>query len=79
MIQPRHRYLGYLATKIQLEDYEDCLDRYNSPVFDNIGLIPSRLKQRVYYSGDAKKKELLGPSIEVFFKSTYWTQTLHII
>ena len=64
MTKPRHRYLGCLATKIQPEDYEDCLENYDNPDYDNIGLVPSRLHQRVYENGDDKTKGLLGPTIE---------------
>jgi len=47
MTQPRSRMTGCLATKIQPEDYVDCLDNYNDERYDNIKLIPTALKQRV--------------------------------
>jgi hypothetical protein len=47
MTQPRRRMTGCLATKIQPEDYADCLDNYNDDRYDNIKIIPTALKQRV--------------------------------
>jgi len=47
MTQPRHRFLGCIATKVQPKDYEDCLDHYNQDKYDNISLVPTGLKQRV--------------------------------
>lgn len=64
MTRPRSRYLGCLASKIQPDDYADCLDKYDSPKYDKIGLIPNKLRQRVYDNGDQSVKALLGKSVE---------------
>ena len=65
MVQPRRRYQGCLATKIQPEDYRSCLDEYNDPKFDNIQLVPNALKKHVYETTqDGKLREALAPTIQ---------------
>jgi hypothetical protein len=63
MQQPRERYKGCLASKIPLETYETCLFDYDDEKFDNLSLVPSKLKQRVYETGNAETQSILGPVI----------------
>jgi hypothetical protein len=37
---------------LQPADYDHCLDNYDDEQFQNIGLVPTALKQRVYDKGD---------------------------
>jgi hypothetical protein len=64
LTQPRKRYLGCLATRLQPDDYAHCLDKYDSPDYDNIGLVPNKLRQRVYDNGDDAVKGILANSVE---------------
>lgn len=64
MSQPRSRYLGCLATQLQPEAYQHCLDKYDDSAFDNISLIPNQLRQRVYDNGDDQTKQLLLSSVQ---------------
>jgi hypothetical protein len=50
--QPTQRYKGCLASRLQPADYDHCLDNYDDEQFQNIGLVPTALKQRVYDKGD---------------------------
>jgi hypothetical protein len=63
MREPRRRYLGCLATKLGPDDYEGCLDSYDNPDYDNIKLVPSRLKQRVFENGDQATRSTLERSV----------------
>ena len=64
MAEPRRRYLGCLATKIQPEEYQACLDEYDYPAFDKIKLVPPSLKSRVYErTSDAHTRTVLAPSV----------------
>jgi hypothetical protein len=51
MTQPTQRYKGCLASRLQPADYEHCLDNYDDEQFQNIGLVPTALKQQVYDKG----------------------------
>lgn len=64
MAEPRRRFVGCLAIKIKPDDYRSCLDNYNSKEFENVKLIPSALKQRVFQNTpNDKLKAALAPSI----------------
>jgi hypothetical protein len=63
MQQPRSRYTGCLATKIPLEAYDSCMVDYDDEKYDNLSLVPSKLKQRVYETGNAQTRAVLGPSV----------------
>ena len=64
MRQPRSRYLGCLATKLQPEDFRDCYDAYNDAKYDNMKLVPSGLKKQIYNTTDDKQlQEVLRPSV----------------
>ena len=60
LTQPRKRFKGCLATKIEKEDYQECLDNYDSEEYQNISLVPSALVDRVYHNtqDDALKQAL---------------------
>jgi hypothetical protein len=70
MAQPRRRYEGCLASRLQPEDYEHCLDNYDDPKFENLSLVPSSLKQRVHDRGNEQIKDLLAPSLTRKGKTT---------
>ena len=38
MSQPRARFKGCLATKIDMADYKTCLDNYDDPKYDNMSV-----------------------------------------
>jgi hypothetical protein len=63
MQQPRARYKGCLATKVPIEAYETCLFDYDDEKYDNLSLVPSKLKERVYETGSAETRNVLGPSV----------------
>jgi hypothetical protein len=64
MTQPRRRYLGCLASKLQPDDYKGCLDTYDDVKYERLKLVPSGLKQRVYQNTtDATLRTALGPTI----------------
>jgi hypothetical protein len=64
MTQPRRRYLGCLASKLQPDDYKGCLDTYDDIKYERLKLVPSGLKQRVYYStSDPTLHAALAPTV----------------
>ncbi len=64
MSQPRARFKGCLATKIDMADYTTCLNDYNDPKYDNMTLVPSGLKKHVFETTtDERLKEALRPSV----------------
>ena len=64
MRQPRNRFMGCLATKLQPEDYSSCLDDYNDEKYDNMKLVPSSPKKRVFESTqDQELRTALEPTI----------------
>jgi hypothetical protein len=63
MAEPRRRYQGCLATRLQPKDYEHCLDNYDSEEFDSVQLVPAGLKQRVHDRGSVITKGILAPSL----------------
>jgi hypothetical protein len=63
MTQPRQRYKGCLAARLQPIDYEHCLDNYDDEQFQNIGLVPTALKQRVYDNGDIATRGILKETL----------------
>ena len=64
LVIPRRRFKGCLATKIQPEDYEQCLDNYDDPMYDNIKLVPTALKDRVYRTTqDVKLRDALAVTV----------------
>jgi hypothetical protein len=48
-----------LASRLQPADYEHCLDNYDDEQFQNIGLVPTALKQQVYDKGDIATRGIL--------------------
>jgi hypothetical protein len=54
MTQPTQRYKGCLASRLQPADYEHCLEHYDDEQFQNIGLVPTALKQRVYTTKETR-------------------------
>ena len=63
MTQPRKRYVGCLATKLQPDDYKDCYDS-NYSKYDNLQLVPSGLKKHVFNTtDDPELKEALQASV----------------
>jgi hypothetical protein len=63
MTQPTQRYKGCLASRLQPADYEHCLDNYDDEQFQNIGLVPTALKQRVYDKGDIATRGILQETL----------------
>jgi hypothetical protein len=64
MTQPRRRYLGCLASKLEPDDYKGCLDTYDDEKYERLQLVPSGLKQRVYYStSNPTLRAALAPTI----------------
>jgi hypothetical protein len=63
MTQPRRRYQGCLATRLKPQDYEHCLDNYDDEQYDNMGLVPAALKQRVYDKGDVATRGILEQTL----------------
>jgi hypothetical protein len=63
MTQPRRRYQGCLATRLKPQDYEHCLDNYDNEQYDNMGLVPAALKQRVYDRGDVATRGILEQTL----------------
>ena len=47
LTQPRRRYIGCLATKLDPEDYRDCYTAYD-PKYDNIKLVPQGLINKYF-------------------------------
>jgi hypothetical protein len=45
------------------ETYETCLFDYDDEKYDNISLVPSKLRQRVYETGNAETQSILGLSV----------------
>jgi len=70
MAQPRRRFLGCIATKVQPKDYEDCLDNFDNDKYDNIGMVPSALKQRVY---DNTSNQLVKAALEPTVVSKWYS------
>ena len=65
MTEPTRRFKGCLATKIQPEDYQACLETYDDERYDNIHLVPSGLKKRVHgNTQDKTLKAALGRTID---------------
>ena len=49
MVQPRHGFLGCVATKIKPKDLRNCVENYDAPEYQTIDLVPHQaLKQSVY-------------------------------
>lgn len=49
MTKPRRQYLGCLASKLQPQDYKDCLETYDTnPAFEKLRLVPKQLKAWAY-------------------------------
>jgi hypothetical protein len=64
MTQPRRRYLGCLASKLEPDDYKGCLDNYDDEKYERLKLVPSGLKQRVYQNTtDEALRTALGRTI----------------
>lgn len=63
MTAPRRRFEGCLATRLKPTDYEHCLDNFDNEEFDNIKMVPSSLKQRVYEQGDQATKGILQQTV----------------
>ena len=63
MTQPTQRFKGCLATRLQPADYEHCLDNYDDKQFQNVGLVPTALKQRVYDKGDIATRGILQETL----------------
>ena len=64
LTQPRRRYIGCLATKLDPEDYRDCYTAYNDPKYDNMKLVPQGLKKHIYNTtDDTELKNALMPSV----------------
>jgi hypothetical protein len=63
MKKPRNRFRGCIAAKTPQETYQQCLVEYNQPKFDNLSLVPTELRNRVYQNGDAQTRALLATSI----------------
>lgn len=63
MKEPRNRFLGCLATKLDTTDYQTCLDTYDNPDYARVKMVPSALKERVYETGDADIRRVLAPSV----------------
>jgi hypothetical protein len=63
MTQPTQRYKGCLASRLQPADYDHCLDNYDDEQFQNIGLVPTALKQRVYDKGDIATRGILQETL----------------
>jgi hypothetical protein len=40
MTQPRRRYLGCLASKLEPDDYKGCLDTYDDEKYERFQLVP---------------------------------------
>ena len=64
MAEPRRRYQGCLATRLKPTDYEHCLDNFNDEAYDNVGLVPSSLTQRVYDNGNASTRNVLQQKMQ---------------
>jgi hypothetical protein len=60
---PTQRYKGCLASRLQPADYEHCLDNYDDEQFQNIGLVPTALKQRVYDKGEIATQGILQETL----------------
>jgi hypothetical protein len=63
MTQPTQRYKGCLASILQPADYKHCLVNYDDEQFQNIGLVPTALKQRVYDKGDIATRCILTETL----------------
>ena len=64
MSQPRSRFKGCLATKIDPDDYRVCLNDYDDPKYDNMKLVPSGLKKHVFNTTqDEQLREALRPTV----------------
>jgi hypothetical protein len=64
MSQPRRRYIGCLATKLQPEDYRDCYNSYEDLKYDNMRLVPQGLKKHVFNTtSDDTLRDALRPSV----------------
>ena len=63
MAEPRRRYQGCLATRLQPEDYQHCLDNYDDEEFESMSLVPAALKQRVHDRGNMQTQGILRPSL----------------
>jgi hypothetical protein len=61
--QPTQRYKGCLASRLQPADYDHCLDNYDDEQFQNIGLVPTALKQRVYDKGGIVTRGILKETL----------------
>jgi hypothetical protein len=65
MTQARNRFLGCLATRISSQIFDEVLDCFDDPKYDNIKIIPNTLKHRVYENTtDEQLKEYLEPSVK---------------
>ena len=65
MIQPRQRFLECLATKLEPEDYTQCLDTYDTADYDRIKLVPRALKERVHHNTtNPQLKQTLATTVQ---------------
>ena len=63
MSEPRHGFMGCIATKVEPSDFKDCVRNYDKEEYQDIDLVPSRaLKQSVYSKTD---NQLLAPNPKV--------------
>jgi hypothetical protein len=63
MTEPRRRFQGCLAAQLKPAQYGHCLDNFDDERYDNIGLVPSSLTQRVYDKGDSATRNVLEQKI----------------
>jgi hypothetical protein len=49
MIEPRHGFVGCVATKLKPQDFKECAETYDNPEYQNISLVPTAaLKQSAF-------------------------------
>jgi hypothetical protein len=63
MTQPTQRYKGCLASRLQPADNGHCLNNYDDEQCQNIGLVPTALKQRVYDKRDSATRGILKETL----------------
>jgi hypothetical protein len=49
IIEPRHGFVGCVATKLKPQDFKECAETYDNPEYQNISLVPTAaLKQKAF-------------------------------